>query len=313
MNIRFLETFIWLARLQNFRLTAEHLHTTQAAVSSRIAALEDSFDVRLFERSSRSAKLTPAGRRMLAYAERIVRLNAEMRRDVAGTEGAGGLVRLGVIESIVHSWFPVFMARLRECYPRVDIEVTSDTTLRLARLLHTDDVDVILQASRIPGQEFVNLSLGEFPLRWVASPSLELAGTTLDLACLAQFPIVSFARNSSPHASLEQLFACTVDRPARINCITSIAAMVRLVADGFGVAALPVATIQRELREGTLELLDVRVELPSLPLVVSYRAQSHPLAASVAEIASQAMADFSTAPERAPGNPESGSRRRTRR
>jgi len=306
MNIRFLETFIWLARLQNFRLTAERLHTTQAAVSSRIAALEDGFDVRLFERNSRSATLTPAGRRMLAYAERIVRLNAEMRRDVAGTGADGGLVRLGVIESIVHSWFPVFMARLRECYPGIDIEVTSDTTLHLARLLQTDDVDVILQASRVPGREFVNLNLGEFLLRWVASPSLRLAGAPLDLAHLVQFPVVSFARNSGPHANLEQLFACTVDRPARINCITSIAAMIRLVADGFGVAALPVATIQRELREGSLELLDVRADLPALPLVATYRVQSHPLAAHIAEIASHAMSGFGSLPEHSVGklNPD---------
>ena len=61
MNIRFLETFVWLAKLENFRLTAEKLHTTQAAVSSRIASLEEAFDVRLFDRNTRSATLTPAG------------------------------------------------------------------------------------------------------------------------------------------------------------------------------------------------------------------------------------------------------------
>lgn len=292
MNIRFLETFIWLAKLQNFRLTSEKLHTTQAAVSSRIAALEESLDVRLFERNSRSAKLTPAGRKMLAYAERIVRLNNEMRRDVAGTDTEVGLVRLGVIESIVHSWFPAFMALLRERYPGIGIEVTSDTTLHLARLLHTDDVDLILQASRIADPQFVNLPLGEFALRWVASPSLGLSGSPLELAHLAQFPIISFARNSGPHANLEQLFACTVDRPAHINCITSIAAMIKLVTDGFGVAALPLGTIQRELREGSLELLDVDSDMSPLPLVAVYRVQSHPLAAHIAELARQAMLAF---------------------
>ena len=40
MNLRFLETFVWVARLKSFRLTAEKLFTTQASVSSRIAALE---------------------------------------------------------------------------------------------------------------------------------------------------------------------------------------------------------------------------------------------------------------------------------
>ncbi|WP_176099325.1 LysR family transcriptional regulator [Burkholderia cepacia] len=285
MNIRFLETFVWLAKLENFRLTAEKLHTTQAAVSSRIASLEEAFDVRLFDRNTRSAPLTPAGRRMLAYAERIVRLDGEMRRDIDAASDAG-LIRIGVIESIVHSWFPALMAQLRERYPRLDVEITSDTTLHLIRLLSTDDVDLILQTDPVPGPDFTNLPLCEFPVRWAASPRLGLGGQPLDVARLAEFPIISFSRHSGPHATIERLFAA-VERPASINCITSVAAMIRLVADGFGVAALPPAIIGRELHEGALELLDVEPEFPALPLVASYRSQGLPVAARIAELASE--------------------------
>ncbi|MDR8727143.1 LysR family transcriptional regulator [Burkholderia pseudomultivorans] len=285
MNIRFLETFVWLAKLENFRLTAEKLHTTQAAVSSRIASLEEAFDVRLFDRNTRSATLTPAGRRMLAYAERIVRLDGEMRRDIDAASDAG-LIRIGVIESIVHSWFPALMAQLRERYPRLDVEITSDTTLNLIRLLGTDSVDLILQTDAVPGPDVTNLPLCEFPVRWVASPRLGLGGERLDVARLAEFPIVSFSRHSGPHATIERLFAA-VERPASINCITSVAAMIRLVADGFGVAALPPAIIGRELRDGALELLDVAPEFPTLPLVASYRTQGQPVAARIAELASE--------------------------
>ncbi|MDW9232085.1 lysR substrate binding domain protein [Burkholderia cepacia] len=285
MNIRFLETFVWLAKLENFRLTAEKLHTTQAAVSSRIASLEEAFDVRLFDRNTRSATLTPAGRRMLAYAERIVRLDGEMRRDIDAASDAG-LIRIGVIESIVHSWFPALMAQLRERYPRLDVEITSDTTLHLIRLLSTDGVDLILQTDPVPGPDFTNLPLCEFPVRWAASPRLGLGGQPLDVARLAEFPIISFSRHSGPHATIERLFAA-VERPASINCITSVAAMIRLVADGFGVAALPPAIIGRELHEGALELLDVDPEFPALPLVATYRSQGLPVAARIAELASE--------------------------
>ncbi|NTX23045.1 LysR family transcriptional regulator [Burkholderia cepacia] len=285
MNIRFLETFVWLAKLENFRLTAEKLHTTQAAVSSRIASLEEAFDVRLFDRNTRSATLTPAGRRMLAYAERIVRLDGEMRRDIDAASDAG-LIRIGVIESIVHSWFPALMAQLRERYPRLDVEITSDTTLHLIRLLSTDGVDLILQTDPVPGPDFTNLPLCEFPVRWAASPRLGLGDQPLDVARLAEFPIISFSRHSGPHATIERLFAA-VERPASINCITSVAAMIRLVADGFGVAALPPAIIGRELHEGALELLDVEPEFPALPLVASYRSQGLPVAARIAELASE--------------------------
>ena len=63
MNLRFLETFVWLAKLRNFRVTAEKLHTTQAAVSSRIATLEQDFGARLFDRGSREVTLTQDGNR----------------------------------------------------------------------------------------------------------------------------------------------------------------------------------------------------------------------------------------------------------
>ncbi|MDR8937469.1 hypothetical protein FEP65_04375 [Burkholderia multivorans] len=63
--------------------------------------------------------------------------------------------------------------------------------------------------------------------------------------------------------------------------------MIRLVADGFGVAALPPAIIGRELQEGALELLDVEPAFPALPLVATYRTQGLPLAARIAELASE--------------------------
>jgi len=83
MNVRFLETFVWLAKLRNFRMTAEHLHATQAAISSRISALEQEFGVRLFERGPRDVTLTQEGTKALAFAEQILKLNREMLASVS--------------------------------------------------------------------------------------------------------------------------------------------------------------------------------------------------------------------------------------
>ncbi|WP_246794373.1 LysR family transcriptional regulator [Burkholderia perseverans] len=291
MNIRFLETFIWLARLQNFRLTAEKLHTTQAAVSSRIAALEESFDVRLFDRNSRSATLTPAGRKMLIYAERIVRLGDEMRREVEDTGGDAGLIRIGVIESIVHSWFPALMAQIRERFPRLEVEVTSDTTIHLVQWLRADAVDLILQTDTLADRDFANAALCEFPMRWVASPSLGLGGAPVTLGTLAEHPVLSFSRHSGPHTAIEREFARAVERPVRINCISSVAAIVRLVSDGFGVAALPPAIIQRELRDGSLVVLDADSSFAPMPLVACHRLPN-PLPAKIAELAAETARAF---------------------
>jgi DNA-binding transcriptional LysR family regulator len=58
MNLRFIEAFVWVARLHSFKAAADKLHMTQAAISSRIAALENQLGMRLFERDERNVALT---------------------------------------------------------------------------------------------------------------------------------------------------------------------------------------------------------------------------------------------------------------
>lgn len=285
MNIRFLETFVWLARLQNFRLTAEQLHTTQAAVSNRIAALETNFGTRLFNRTARAATLTPAGLRLLGYAERIVRLDSEMRHEATDSDdGGGALIRIGMIETIVHGWFPDLMSLIREYYPRLELEVTSDTSIDLAKMLRAGSVDLVLQTDTLDGPEIENIALTQLPMRWVASPSFELMGKSIGLQQLAELPIISFSRHSGPHASLHKLLSVSGERPPRIHCISSVAAMIRLVVDGFGVAVLPPSIIQAELAAEKLHLVETDTEFPNLPLVASIRNDSHPLANRIAEL-----------------------------
>lgn len=91
MNTRFLETFLWAARLSSFSAAAERLHTTQASVSNRIAALERELGVVLFTRDVRCVNLTPAGRLALQHAEKIVNLTGEFRQIVSNREALRGL------------------------------------------------------------------------------------------------------------------------------------------------------------------------------------------------------------------------------
>jgi len=293
MNIRFLETFVCLAKLKNFRLTAERLHTTQAAVSSRIATLEQDFGVRLFDRGAREVTLTADGSKALVHAERMVKLMRDMKEDMSDKQTYAGVIRIGVIESIVHSWFPDFVGRLHKMFPRVQIEIASDTTLHLREQFTKGLLDIVLQAGPVNDAHASNIKLCEFPMRWVGSSKLNIGSETLSLSDLASFPIVSFARNSAPHAAIERLLANNERGTPHINCIASVATMIRLVSDGFGVAAVPPAIIQRELNEESLQLLRVDVDFPALTMVASVRTDDpNPLPETVARIAQETAADF---------------------
>jgi DNA-binding transcriptional LysR family regulator len=293
MNIRFLETFVWLAKLRNFRLTADKLHTTQAAVSSRIATLEQDFGVRLFDRSAGDVALTLDGNKALSYAERIIKLTHEMKSELSDKSSYSGVIRIGVIESIVHSWFPDFVTRIHRMFPKLEIEMASDTTIHLQEQFVKGNLDLVLQTDPMTGSNIENIGLCEFPMRWVGSPKLHIENETLELSDLSSFPLISFSRDSGPHKALERIFANSEKRKPRINCMTSVAAMIRLVSDGFGVAVVPPAIIQRELNEGLLQLLRVNADFPPIILLASFRSgPEDPLIGTLARMAQSSATDF---------------------
>ncbi|MBU3653725.1 MAG: LysR family transcriptional regulator [Limnohabitans sp.] len=104
VNLRFVESFVWLARLQNVTRTAEKLCLTQSAVSSRIAALEESLGTTLIDRRERGFRLTHAGQRFLLFAEQFLALQQQMHQEFDSAQQQLLAVRIGGIETVLHTW-----------------------------------------------------------------------------------------------------------------------------------------------------------------------------------------------------------------
>lgn len=117
MNLRFLETFVWVARLKSFRLTAEKLFTTQASVSSRIAALEADLGVKLLLRDSRGVSLTPEGGKVLEYAERMLETAKAMKQSLDSDRAKVGRIRIGVMDTVIHTWMSALVAEPDRALP----------------------------------------------------------------------------------------------------------------------------------------------------------------------------------------------------
>ena len=126
MDFRSLEVFVWVATLGSFRGAAARLNTTQPAVSQRIAQLESELGVRLLERTRRNVVPTDRGRILLAGAERLLGLATALRAEVGDPDATRGSLRLGVAETVVHTWLPRFLEAVARRYPRLEIEVEVD-------------------------------------------------------------------------------------------------------------------------------------------------------------------------------------------
>jgi DNA-binding transcriptional LysR family regulator len=72
MTFKQLEALYWIHQLGGFAAAAQHLHTTQSAISKRIQELENGFKIRLFDRTRRGARLTEAGEQMLELSRELL-------------------------------------------------------------------------------------------------------------------------------------------------------------------------------------------------------------------------------------------------
>lgn len=114
MNFKRIEAFFWVAKLQSFSKADEQQHTTQPAISSRIAALEEELGVKLFEREGNTRiALTPKGHELIPYAEKLVYLSKEFLITANNAAAYSGTLRLGVSETIAHSWLSTFIRRFQ--------------------------------------------------------------------------------------------------------------------------------------------------------------------------------------------------------
>lgn len=287
MNLRFVETFVWVARLQSVTRTAEKLSLTQSAVSNRIAMLESELGVALVDRRDRQFRLTREGSRFLDHAEHLLSIQHRLKRDLGGQGPAPISLRLGVIETVSHAWLIPLMESLKAQKPQIEYELNVEMTPVLHQQFRRGGLDLLFTAEAVSGKGAVNERLPPLEMVFVGPPALR-DRRRLSVEDLLAFELLTFQRHSQPHDALSHALASHGVSDKRLHSISSISAMVKLVKSGFGIATLPRAALAPMLDDQELFVLDTAVELKPLPLVASHLGQ--PASAALEEIIAAALA-----------------------
>ena len=302
MNLRFVEAFYWVASLKSISRAAEKLFLTQSAMSSRISTLEDELGVLLLDRGHnqlRQFKLTAAGARFLVYADKLLALQREVKAEIGSNQPLAVSMRIGAIESVLHSWLIPWLEKLRADHPGLELELTVETTPILIDLVQRGTLDVVFAVLPAAGTGVRNHTLPPMDMAVVGTPLLQKK-RNYKLAELADMELLTFQKGSQPHVTLLDMFRQHRLEPKKVHAISSISAMVQLVQGGFGVALLPRAAVARLQGFAKLKPLTVDAKVQALPIHASYRID--PTADSVQMVVESALAftgSTKTAPEKA--------------
>ena len=281
---------MWVARLRSFTAAAEKLCATQATISARIATLESDFGVRLFDRDHRTVALTAVGEELLRHAEQVLTASQRMSEAVTQRSAGGHCVALGVIEGVVHTWLPDVLLRLRREVPDARVEIHSYTSFDLHEELLRGSLDLTLTSEVLTGDGFYNTTICHFPMAWVVASAVRRRAIESDATFLSQSPIVTFLRESFVYRDVVTKLG--VEAIARINPMSSIAAMTALAGRGYAVATLPPAVVTSALSAGELIALRDVPALSPIPVIATHRRQCDALVQRIVQLAGECAAAY---------------------
>lgn len=146
--------FVAVAEELSFRGAAEKLHLAQPPLSAQIKSLEEELGVRLLERTTRSVRLTQAGRVFLEQSRGVLAAAAQAEHQARQAEhGLVGLLRVGLITSVANAWLAVILRHFRQQYPGVQISLASLTSSEQLQRLRAGELDVGVLRPPVPFQD----------------------------------------------------------------------------------------------------------------------------------------------------------------
>ncbi|MBR3244114.1 MAG: LysR family transcriptional regulator [Parasporobacterium sp.] len=148
MNQRQLEIVKTLAETLNFTKTAELLFLSQTTVTLQIHNLEEELQVRLFDRTSRSVKLTPAGQTFYEGAKKILALMQKTADETTFVgQGFVDMIKIGFADEVNATRFSAMIRLFSAEYPKIQFRIYGGYPEDLINQLLSDQYDLILVPS----------------------------------------------------------------------------------------------------------------------------------------------------------------------
>ncbi len=242
-----LRCFVATAEELHFGRAAQRLNMTQPPLSRQVQLLERILGVTLLDRTSRSVRLTPAGRAFLLEARRILRLAesaALATRRIAS--GDAGQIAIGFTAASGYNFLPRLVILSRAHLPNADLTLREMVTREQVEGLLTGSIDIGLVRPPMERAEFATARVLSEPLvAALPTGDARLAKASLTLADFDDAPLIMYSAEGAGyfHNMLTTLFDANGITPNCVQHITQIHSMLALVHAGLGAALVPEAAM----------------------------------------------------------------------
>ena len=242
-ELKQLRCFVAVAEELHFGRAAKHLHMTQPPLSRQIQMLEQALKIKLLTRTSRTVRLTPAGRAFLPEARRILDLTesaAIAARRIA--KGESGLIRMGFTAGSSYSFLPRLLALANSSLKGFGVVLNEMVTMQQMEALHANRIDFGLVRPPIDRRDLGVACVAREPLV-LAVPSKHrfATGPAPSMKDLKGEPFVTFSPVEGRYfyELIEKMFRKAGISARYVQYISQVHSILALVSAGIGIALVP--------------------------------------------------------------------------
>lgn len=267
MEFKDLEIFQAVAEKGTITEAAKEFNYVQSNITARIHKLEAELGTRLFNRHQRGMSLTPEGKKLLTYSEKIIMLKDEMKKAIQNNEEPSGKLEIGTVETVIH--LPKLLSTYVKKYKNVDLSIFTGVTETLedAVLNHKLDGAFVTESEFHP--DLISHDVFQEELVLIS----DMRAPTLE--GLKEAPFLCFSKGCGYRARLESWYRDQNITPQKIMEFGTLETILRSVEEGLGVSFVPKSAITHMEDSGLIQCHTLPEQYSKIKTVFIRRADTY--------------------------------------
>jgi DNA-binding transcriptional LysR family regulator len=251
-----LTTFLEVVKQGNFSRAGEKVYRSQSAVSAQIRQLEQEYGTKLLDRSAKRVALTPAGKVLFEYANRLLALRGESLRAVADQlQAPRGVLAIGANEATCLYVLPETFSEYRRRYSDVRISIYRNFSHKILDRLQEGLIDVGIVTMPVKAPRLVVKRIFRDRLMLMTGPDHPLANMdSASVESMVGYPII-LPKAGHTRKTMDKLLRPYQGQTRIAMELPSIAMIKAFVASGMGVSLISESFARQESRAGDLRLI----------------------------------------------------------
>ncbi|GKU25537.1 LysR family transcriptional regulator [Clostridium folliculivorans] len=257
-----LKTFMTVAELKNFTRASEKLNITQPAVSQHIRFLEEEYDVKLFTRQGKEAKLTGEGEILYRHSKEIHLHYKALEVELKNKNAINKTYKIGASMTIGGYILPAILGKYKRVHKNTKLFLQVSNTKNIIEKLSNGDIDLAIVEGDFDRNKFIHKKLKDDELVLAVSKEHQFAKRAeVDLKEVLKGELILREKGSGTRNIFEkrliELKIINSELSGYME-IGSISAIKSLINANLGYSIISKETILNEIKSGDIKVVPIK-------------------------------------------------------